>query len=105
MRFSFIHMSFLAVFLTFAGSGAAQTLGEAGTNGDSNMGVDAGDDATPIACDGALCDTTNGSSCTLVSTAPRDGSLASMVAMGVLLVAGLARRARPKELWSRDGTS
>ena len=114
MRFSVIHMLFFGVILTFAGSGAAQTLGDGGTIRDSRMGVEGGDGSasdrgddgsTPIACDGALCDTTNGSSCTLVSNTGRDGSLPSMIATGALLAAGLARRARRKELRPRDETS
>ncbi len=98
MRMSLVHISFLAVFLALASPAAAQTAGEGGTNDDSG--------ASPllIACDGALCDTTNDSSCAL-SGAPRDGSFGPLVAMGMALVAALMRRAKREALCPPDATN
>src|SRR5260370_38762417 len=92
MRMWLVHISFLAVFLALASPAAAQTAGEGGTNDDSG--------ASPllIACDGALCDTTNDSSCAL-SGAPRDGSFGPLVAMGMALVAALMRRGKGGAVW------
>jgi MYXO-CTERM domain-containing protein len=97
MRMRLVDISVLAVFLALASPAAAQTTGEGGTNG--------ANDASPllIACDGALCDTTNDSSCAL-SGAPPDGSFGSLVAMGAALAGALRRRAKREALCPPDAT-
>ena len=98
MRMWLVHISFLAVFLALASPAVAQTAEEGGTNGDSG--------ASPllIACDGALCDTTNDSSCAL-SGAPSHGSFGSLIAVGVTLAAALMRRAKREALCPPDATN
>jgi hypothetical protein len=107
LRVTFIALS--ALVLVDARLAAADDAGEAGTNGDSDVATsdatsgddgsannDPGPDGTPIACDGALCDTTNGSECGVAGPAIGNAHLdsTSVGALVAVLGLGIARRAR-----------
>lgn len=81
-----------AVVLLLLFTPAVARADDAGDAGDAGDTADAGDDAAPIACDGGLCDTTNGSGCN-VSGVCGDAGLA--VASAALAL-GVSRRRRKR---------
>lgn len=82
-----------------AGRSAPKTDGgaEAGAENSGDSGESQGTTSTPLACDGALCDTTNGSNCAVstgVGGAAGDGSTPFAIALGALLGGTAWRRRR-----------
>ena len=81
-------------------AGGADDAGDGGVPDDASLSDDGSDGssaaAVPIACDGSLCDTTNGATCGVArgpgGGAPVDGTAVTAV-LGVLVLA-LARRRR-----------
>ena len=105
LRVTLIAISALA--LVDPGPAAADDAGDAGTNSDSGLGSGVqSPDAPSIACDGALCDTTNGSECGVARGTAGNAHfdsiwLAAMVAAVALGIERRARRgARRPPLWS-----
>jgi hypothetical protein len=95
LRVTLIAISALA--LVDAGPAAADDAGEAGTNGDSGVATGVpSPNATPIACDGALCDTTNGSECGVAGATVGNAHFDSiwLAALVAAMALGIERRAR-----------
>jgi hypothetical protein len=99
---------FLIVFIVFLLGGARPVFADDGDGGDGGKGSDAADAeaadaaadgqaaAPPLACDGALCDTSNGAECAVRSTKlgkPRADYSSFIFFSSMLAIAG-ARRAR-----------
>jgi hypothetical protein len=109
MRLRVTLIALSALVLVDPRPAAADDAGEAGTIGDSDGATtdaassgggasssDTGPEATPIACDGALCDTTNGSECGIAGVALGNAQLdwTSVAAVIAVLALGIARRVR-----------
>jgi hypothetical protein len=116
MRWRFVLMSFVAVFLARPRPALADDAGDSGTNGDSGWeasadegasGVEPNDDGAAssrgpasdgpiVACDGALCDTTNGAECGIARGTPTRAPVdrATLMAVAAAFTLAITRRVR-----------
>jgi hypothetical protein len=94
----------LGVILVLATPARASAANDAGIDADVDADIDADDTSnggtspTPVACGGALCDTTNGSECALTRTGGLMDDGALPVWLGAVALAMAGRRARRQRL-------